>query len=134
MKLIEKSGWLCLKDRRVLFARSRGKDAYYLPGGKPEQGESPFQALIREIKEELSVDIDTGSVAFFDNITTQAHGEESGVFVSLDIFQASYFGSVTAASEIAELRWISHSERSSIPLAPAALILLERLKEKNMTD
>jgi 8-oxo-dGTP diphosphatase len=46
---IDKLAWLRIKDKQVLGARSKGKDAYYIPGGKREPGESDEEALIREV-------------------------------------------------------------------------------------
>lgn len=62
MTLIDKIAWIRLEDGRILSTRSRGKDAYYLPGGKREPGETDAQTLIREIREELDVAITPGSV------------------------------------------------------------------------
>lgn len=47
-RVIDKVAWLHLEDARILSTRSRGKDAYYLPGGKREPGESGEQCLRRE--------------------------------------------------------------------------------------
>ena len=66
---IIKAAWLCVRDRRVLAARSTGKSAFYLPGGKPEAGETIVAALIREVKEELCVDLVPASVAFVRHFT-----------------------------------------------------------------
>ncbi len=57
MPPIDKLAWVHLSDRRLLCARSRGKDAYFLPGGKREEGESDEAALVREIREELTVQL-----------------------------------------------------------------------------
>lgn len=57
MRTIYKSAWIHIKDRKVLFLRAHGKDIPYMPGGKREAGESDEDALVREIKEELSLDL-----------------------------------------------------------------------------
>ncbi len=46
-----------LVDKRLLLVRSSGKDGFYLPGGKPDPGESDREALSREIREELGCGI-----------------------------------------------------------------------------
>ena len=43
MTLIDKIAWIRLEDGKVLSKRSRGKDVYYLPGGKREPGETDGQ-------------------------------------------------------------------------------------------
>lgn len=58
MREIDKVAWILVEDGRVLSTRSRGKDVWYLPGGKREPGESDLETLRREIGEELSVDVD----------------------------------------------------------------------------
>lgn len=48
---------LYIKDGQILSTLSKGKDTYYLPGGKRELNETDKQTLIRECKEELTIDI-----------------------------------------------------------------------------
>ena len=57
---IAKLAFIEIKDRKVLETCSFGKDKWYIPGGKREEGETDEQALIREIKEELLVDLKPG--------------------------------------------------------------------------
>jgi len=53
--LIDKLAWIYLKDKKILMARSAGKDVFYISGGKRELGESNEEALRREVTEELTV-------------------------------------------------------------------------------
>jgi 8-oxo-dGTP pyrophosphatase MutT (NUDIX family) len=62
MSLIDKIAWVHLHDGQLLSTRSRGKNRYYIPGGKREPGETDEQTLLREIKEELTVDLDPASL------------------------------------------------------------------------
>lgn len=54
---IDKLAYIYLKDGKVLITLSHGKDTWYIPGGKREAGESDQEALTREVKEELNVDL-----------------------------------------------------------------------------
>lgn len=74
IKEIDKIAFIYLKDNKILSSRSKGKDTYYIPGGKREKGESEKETQIREIKEELSVDILEDTIKYFDTFKTQAHG------------------------------------------------------------
>lgn len=58
---IDKIAWIHFDDGKILSTRSRGKDVYYLPGGKREPGEPDVDTLVREIDEEPAVKIDSGS-------------------------------------------------------------------------
>ena len=53
--LVDTVAWVRVEDGRILCARPRGKDIFYVPGGKREDGESDLQTLLREIAEELTV-------------------------------------------------------------------------------
>jgi 8-oxo-dGTP pyrophosphatase MutT (NUDIX family) len=103
---IDKVAWLEVVDGRVLSTRSRGKDVYYLPGGKREPGESDVDTLVREIREELAVDIDPASARHAGTFTAQAHGHTAGVDVRMTCYAAAYRGALTASSEIEELAWL----------------------------
>ena len=74
--MIDKVAWIQLENGRVLGARSIGKDIYYLPGGKRDTGESDVETLVREVREELSVEIDATSAEHIGTFEAQAHGRE----------------------------------------------------------
>ena len=96
MEFIDKVAWVHVADRRLLSARSRGKDAYYLPGGKREPGETDEQCLAREISEELAVRIDPASLAYLGQFEAQAHGKPEGVVVRLRCYAGGYAGARVA--------------------------------------
>ena len=60
--LIDTVAWVRAENGRILCARPRGKDIFYIPGGKREGPESDLQALLREIAEELAVTLLPGTV------------------------------------------------------------------------
>ena len=64
-KTIDKLAWLHIENRKVQCVRSTGKSTFYLPGGKRDLGESDEEALLREIKEELTVDLDISTLSYF---------------------------------------------------------------------
>lgn len=107
MKNVDKIAWLLIKDNKILSTRSRGKDTFYLPGGKREPGETDIQTLVREIKEELDVDIIKESVNYYGTFIAQSHGNIKGVMIKMTCYLASYKGLLTASSEIAEYQWLS---------------------------
>ena len=75
MKIIDKVALLYVKDGKILSTRSKGKDKYYLPGGKREGDEADLETLAREIREELSVDLVEATARFYGTFEAQAHGD-----------------------------------------------------------
>lgn len=114
MKLIDKIAWLHLHNGEILSTRSRGKDRYYLPGGKREAGETDEQTLLREIKEELTVDLDPASIAYLGTFTAPAHGHPDDVLVQMTCYQASYTGQLRPAAEIEEVLWLTYGHRPQV--------------------
>ena len=58
--VIDTVAWVHLVNGKILCARPRGKDVFYVPGGKREGAESDLQTLLREIAEELTVALRPG--------------------------------------------------------------------------
>jgi ADP-ribose pyrophosphatase YjhB (NUDIX family) len=112
--MIDKLAWIELHNGAVLSTRSKGKEVYYLPGGKREAWEDDAQALAREIKEELSVEITPGSMQLMGVFTAQAHGHASGVMVQMTCYTASYTGQLQAAAEIEEFVWLTYANRHQV--------------------
>jgi len=106
MKEIDKIAYINLKDGQILSTRSKGKSKYYIPGGKREKGESDEATLIREIKEELDVQIIESSIKYFGTFKAQAHGHEDGIIVKMTCYEADYKGVLKASSEIEEIKWL----------------------------
>ena len=132
MKIIDKVAYLHLKDGKILSTRSKGKDKYYLPGGKREGHESDMETLVREIKEELTVDIIESTARFYGVFEAQAHGKEEGVLVKMACYTAEYSGELKADSEIAELVWLTSADAALV--SPVDQLIFADLKGKGMLD
>ena len=132
MKIIDKVAYLHLKDGKILNTRSKGKDKYYLPGGKREVHESDMETLVREIKEELTVDIIESTARFYGVFEAQAHGKEEGVLVKMTCYTAEYSGELKADSEIAELVWLTSADAALV--SPVDQLIFADLKGKGMLD
>lgn len=124
--MIDKVAWIELADGKVLSTRSKGKDTYYIPGGKREPGESDVETLVREISEELSVDIDPATAVHLGTFEAQAHGHADGVIVRMTCYTARYSGTLAPASEIAELVWLSATDTARI--APVDHLIFAHLR------
>ncbi len=132
MQTIDKLAWVHIVDRKILSTRTRGRDTYYIPGGKREGQETDCQALIREIKEELSIDLVPAAMVFVGTFEGQAHGQAEGVLVRMTCYQGPYLGEIRPMAEIEEVAWFRHrdKERSS----PVDKIIFDWLRERDLID
>jgi 8-oxo-dGTP diphosphatase len=114
--MIDKLAWIHLVDKRILCVRSKNKTLYYIPGGKREAGETDLQALIREIQEELSVDLLAETLQFAGEFIAQADCKEAGINVKIRAYTAEYQGNLAPAAEIAEMVWLTYADRGKCSL------------------
>ncbi len=133
MDLIDKLAFIYIKDRKILSTRSKGKDAWYIPGGKREGNESDQQALLREVKEELTVDLKPSTITYLETFKAQAHGKPEGVFVQMTCYTADFTGEIEPSSEIEEIAWLT-SDTDPALLSPVDRIIFAYLKDKNLID
>ncbi|MGZ4780106.1 MAG: NUDIX hydrolase [Thermoanaerobaculia bacterium] len=131
-KEIDKLALLHIHNKRLLSARSRGKDAFYLPGGKREPGESDQDALIREIKEELAVDVIPETIEYVGTFKAQADAKAAGTIVKMTCYRADFRGEVTASAEIDEVIWIGYKDIAKC--SPVTKIIVEWLHKQGTID
>ncbi|WP_216900372.1 NUDIX hydrolase [Nocardia alni] len=112
--LIDTVAWVLIDAGRILCARPRGKDVFYIPGGKREGAESDTETLLREIDEELTVALDSATVAHVGTYEAELPGPTPGS-VRMACYTADYAGTLTPSAEIAELAWFTYADRYRVP-------------------
>ncbi len=132
MTEIDKLAWLHIKDKQLLGARSKGKDVWYVPGGKRDAGESDHETLIREIKEELSVDLVPSTISYANTFTAPAHGKPDGVYVKVTCYFADYTGDIKADAEIEEVTWLKYNDKARC--SSAAVLIVDWLKAEGRIE
>ena len=134
-KIIETVALIHIKGKKLLLVRPKSKKIFYMPGGKLDKDEDNLKALVREIKEEVNVDIDPKTVDFYGVFEAQAYGKDKGVMVRVHCYTASHSGEVQSSSEIDEVAYFSHAEYvDGFDPAPAVKLILEDLKKKGLVE
>lgn len=121
-------GWVHIGQGRLLAVRTRGRDAFYLPGGKVETGETHQQALVREVEEELGLGLDLGQVREVFTVRAPAHGLGQEVDLTMHCFTAATCGHPRPGREIEEVAWLDPDDPADRErAAPAVRLVLDRI-------
>ena len=130
MQEIDKLALIYLNEKKVLSTLSKGKDTWYIPGGKREKNETDNKALMREIKEELSVEIKPESIKKYGVFRAQAHGHNKGIIVRMTCYTAEFDGELRADSEIEKFDFLSYKDREKS--SPVDKLIFQDLHEKGL--
>jgi len=125
---IDKLAFIEIQDEKVLVSLSKGKDTWYIPGGKREVGETDIEALTREVKEELTVDILPKSVKKYGVFEAQAHGKPEGTIVKMTCYTAKYTGKLHPSTEIEKLEFFTYCQKDKT--SPVDHLIFDDLKKK----
>ena len=117
------------KDGRVLIAkRPDGKSMaglWEFPGGKVEIGETPEQALVRELSEELGIKTWNSCLA---PLTFASHSYEK-FHLLMPLFACRRWEGIALAKEKQELKWVYSNELKNYPMPPADIPLIPILRD-----
>lgn len=125
-KTIHVVGAIIENEQQEIFCALRNPQMvlanyWEFPGGKIEQGETPKQALSREILEEFNCTIQVGKQV------AVTHHEYEQFFVHLETYKASIIKGTPQNLEHAEARWVPRNQLLDLPFAPADLPSIQKL-------
>lgn len=117
-----------LERKTKIFATARGygeqKGQWEFPGGKLESGETAQEALVREIREELAVQIQVG------DLIRRIEYDYPGFHLSMDCFWCLIEQGELTLLEAQAARWLTREKLYSVPWLPADLELIEDIRKQ----
>ena len=132
-KIIKVVGAILIKEGRILCAQRGGEKSlpflWEFPGGKIEQGESPHQALIRELSEELLIEVEL-EATIFDAVSYEY---DFGV-VNLTTIIGKLKSGEPVLTEHQEIRWLSPEELFGVEWAPADIPIVKQLSKMHFNQ
>ena len=125
MKQIEVVAAIIHDDQGLIFATQRGygdwKDYWEFPGGKMEPGETPQQALMREIREELETQIK------IEKYVTTIEYDYHTFHLTMHCYLCKLAGPSPTLKEHEAARWLAKDQLASVNWLPADLSILDKL-------
>ncbi|EFA89050.1 hydrolase, NUDIX family [Staphylococcus epidermidis SK135] len=107
------------KNHQLLLVQVRHRDKYYFPGGKIDEGESLVEALQRELKEELRLELAKDELEFIGTIVGEAYPQPN-MLTELNGFKVNRaidWSKVETDHEITDMKWFDINDSENI--APA---------------
>lgn len=128
MKTVRVAAAIIRKDNQI-FATRRGygtfRGGWEFPGGKIEEGETPQEALVREIREELNTEVRVGE------LVDTVEYDYPEFHLSMDCFWCEIVQGDLELREHEAARWLTKEELFSVDWLPADIELIGKLKEMN---
>ena len=127
-------GAVIIKDGKILLEKRKnepGKGKWSIPGGLVELGENVEQTVMREVEEETGLEVEKPEhIDVVDNIIRDESGRVKYHFVIIDYFMRLKGGTLKAASDAEELKWVPLSDVEKYDLTKTFREFFQRNRQK----
>lgn len=116
-------------EKQILLVQAHHRAKYYFPGGKIDAGETQIDALIREVSEELNLDLIPSELEYIDTVIGPAYPQKNEE-TELNCYRALCeidWNTLRPSSEITDLCWVDKKDTEKI--APAVLKWIKKNKK-----
>jgi len=120
--MIKTSALISVKNNKMLLVRVRDNTVWYFPGGKIENGETHLQTLVRELDEELNIQMSAEQLHYLGEIVADNHDRTDTV--SVQCYAGKITQKIEPAEEISELKWFDLDDTEF--MAPAVIESIKR--------
>lgn len=132
---IYKAAGILIKNRRLLIERSENRTMFVAPGGSVEEGETPEEALVRELMEEFGIIVEESNFEHFGHFHAKAAGEEDKTVHMNAFIVNKWVGNPKPNAEIKEILWVTSNLPKNITVGSIfEHEVIPRLKSLDLID
>lgn len=132
---IYKAAGILIKDRKLLVEKSNNKDFFIAPGGSIEKGETPEEALVRELKEEFDITVKSDDFEEFGHFHAHAAGQEENIVHMTVFIVKKWEGEPSPHAEVEKIMWLTSDVQKDIKVGSIfEHEVIPRLKAKDLID
>ena len=128
MKIVFVSSCILLKKNKILITkRPTGKPFphyWEFPGGKLEKGESFYDAIIRELEEELGIKVKSKDLSIIDNVS---HSYELNSVVIMAVFCIRKWTGIVEAKEGQQIQWLTAVDLCKVKFLEGSKTILDKI-------
>ena len=128
MKIVLVSSCILLKTNKILTTkRPVGKpfsNYWEFPGGKLEKGESFYDAIIRELEEELGIKVKSEDLSIIDNVS---HSYELNSIVVMAVFYIRNWTGIVKAKEGQQIQWLTAADLCKVKFLEGSKTILDKI-------